>query len=524
MSKRVTRRGFLKATAATTLGTGAGILLFKDEAERYLTGALANSVDFFTPENRLPPERNFYPLVPDQKTIIGPGDLPVYTGSAADTLPLIRRYPQLAYAKNNPAKVQIINIYHQDFPALSARLRHRAVMHNSVFPFVDNSERFILPWAPLFAKMSPVQKLSHKLFKSLKGHVLYVKDEGSDSIALFGNKARKYEFGFPFCLQTRARSLVLFGSLASNHCLYTSLTAACSNLGPRFNLPDPQVLVNLYPQRIHSQIIQKLQYLLALGARIRFLDNDREVAGSILANQAREHFSPDDDLAYFEPGGSNPLTTLSHVNAVFELNEQIKNKTSPLQAPPDYIFVPLGSGGTCMGLVLGCYLLGWETKVVGTTSQDKAIWKRALVFGNPAKPFLVQHAARLLKKTLDLLAFLDLPSPVFLNNDPWEILKKHFRYDNTAWLPAYGIPSAKTKALITLFAAESRLVLDPTFSGKSFTTLLDYVVSGQLAQKKVLFWNTDQRFDYMSCPKVRDADLALLPDNLQHYLSSRITG
>ena len=524
MSKRITRRGFLKVAATTSLGAGTGLLLFKDDAKRYCTEAFTNNVDFFVPENRLAPERNFYPLVPDRKTIIVPGDLPLYKGSAADTLPLIRHYPQLAYAKNNPAKVQIINIHHHDFPALSARLRHRAVRHNSVFPFVDDSKHFIIPWAPLFAKMSPVRELSHKFFKSLAGQVLYIKDEGSESIALFGNKARKYEFGFPFCLQTKAKNLVLFGSLASNHCLYTSLTAACSNLGPLFNLPNPQVLANLYPQRIHPGITHKLQYLLALGTRIRFLENDREVALSILANQARELFSPDDDLAYFEPGGSTPLTTLSHINAIFELNEQIRNNTSPLQTPPDYIFVPLGSGGTCMGLVIGCYLLGWKTRVVGTTSQDKAMWKRTLVFGNPSKPFLVQHAARLLKDTLELLAFFDLPSPVLFRKDPDEILKKHFLYDNTAWRPAYGIPSAKTKALIDLFAAESRLVLEPTFSGKSFTTLLDYIASGRLAHKKVLFWHTDQRFDYMNYPKIRNTDLTLLPANLQHYLSSGITG
>jgi len=484
----------------------------RDQLNQFLRSSLQNTIDF---------RKNYspYPIVLDWEKSIHPGDLPVYSGSASDSLALCHYYPQLAYSRTNTAKVQIINIHHQDFQQVSGRIRRRALVRNSLFPYRDNQDRFIIPWAPLFAKWTPVRKINHPAFQTLQRQVLYVKDEGSDSIALYGNKARKYEFSFPFCLQTGAQNLVTFGSLSSNHCLFTALTAACANLGSCFGKAEPKALLNLYPQVFYPHILDKLKCLLALGAGIRFLHNDLELAYSILANQAREHFSPDDDFAYCEPGGSNPLTTLAHVNAVFELHEQLLDGTSPLREPPDYIYVPLGSGGTCMGLVLGCYLLGWRTKVVGTTSQDKSAWKRALIFGDPTRPFLVQNGIRLLEHTLELLAAFDLKHQAPPILDAGTILERHFTFDNTIWKPAYGIASERTKALMQRFSDGRTLTLDQTFSGKSFTTLMNHVQAGKLTGKKVLFWNTHQRFDFMSFPKIRDVALDLLPVDLQNYIA-----
>ncbi len=516
--KPITRRSCFKIAMAAGLSAGAGGVLFSDQIDRLLHAALKNSIDFRYHLNDSKDYNALYPVALDTENRIHHGDLPLYTASSSDALALTRFFPHLVYAKNNRAKVQIMNIHHEDFADVHDSLGKRAVVHNSCFPVASKPGQYIIPWTPLFARQTPVKLLKHPEFTVLNHQGVYIKDEGSDSVALFGNKARKYEFSFPFCLQSGARSIVTFGSLSSNHCVFTALTAACAQLGSSFNVPDPQVLVNLYPQRLYPHIVDKLQYLLALGAGIRFVNDDMQVAFSILSNRARERYSPDDDLGYCEPGGSNPLTTLSHINALFELNEQISDGLSGLDAPPDYIYVPLGSGGTCMGLVLGCYLLGWKTKVVGTTSQGKAAWKRALVFGNPTRPFLVQNGARLLKKTIDVLKFLDLPGHVMNNLDPATILRHHFLYDNTTWKPAYGIASAKTQAVIEQFSDEGLLALDTTFSGKSLTTLMDHLREGRLKGKAVLFWNTHQRFDFMACPKVRNADLSLLPEGLRQYL------
>ncbi len=520
MHGRVSKRMFLKLLVSSAATAGLAAVCFRDNMDGLFSELFANHIDFLTTEEDLAARPGvFSPKIPDVDCI-QPGELPVLAGQASQRLAITRCFPQLDYSRQNSAKVQIINIHHEDFPRCTKAMGDRASMHNALFPLNADPGRFIIPWVPLFPKSTPVYKLEKGLGNLASAGAIYIKDEGSGNLALFGNKARKYEFALPFCLQSRANKIVTFGSLGSNHGIYLSLAAACTHLGARFGREDPQVLVNLYPQRYNPSVLKKLRYLLALGARIRFLDSDLETAMHILANRLREHCSPSDNLAYYEPGGSNPLTTLAHVNAVFELYEQIEQGAVPLKEPPDYIFTPLGSGGTAMGLALGCFLLGWNTIVVGTTSQDKSIWKRAAVNGRPCRPFLVQNAARLLSKTIELLRLFDISGPAWRRLEAESVWANNFAYDNVTWKPAYGIASEKTKALMSAMRVLNGVELDSTFSGKSFATLVDYAQKGLLEGKSVLFWNTCQRYDFMANKKVQAVDLNLLPANLKEYLTN----
>jgi 1-aminocyclopropane-1-carboxylate deaminase/D-cysteine desulfhydrase-like pyridoxal-dependent ACC family enzyme len=519
MQKKLSRRKFLWMIGASTAAAGIGGFLFKDALSENLENLITNRIDFQTStEDFAAGKAGFTSRLPHE-ACIQPGELPTRVGQGSERLAITRYFPQLDYASGNPAKVQIINVYHQDFPRIAEKIKTVPTLHNSLFQIKADPCRFMIPWVPLFPKLTPINKLEHGWAGSEAAEGVFIKDEGSSRIALFGNKARKYEFAFPFCMQTRAKKIVTFGSLGSNHCIYTSLTAACARLGERFGREEPEVIVNLYPQQFNPSILKKLRYLLALGARVRFLDGDFQVGVQILANRLREHFSPCDDLAYYDPGGSNPLTTLSHINAVFELNDQIEQGSAPFSRPPDYIFVPLGSGGTAVGLALGCHLLGWNTIVVGTTSQDKSIWERAVVNGRPGQPFLVQNAIGLLERTIELLLSFGVSNAVWNRLSARSVLSKNFLFDNVTWKPAYGIPSEKTKALISAMRDQNGVELDSTFSGKAFTTLVNYAEKGILKGKSVLFWNTHQRFDFMAHEKVRDVDLKLLPGNLTDYLS-----
>ena len=519
MHEKLSRRKFLGLAGASAAAAGIGGLLFKDTISGVISELLENRIDFLTTAADFTTGKSDFSSRLPMEVRIQPGDLPTQAEGGAERLALTRRFPQLDYSYRNPSKVQIINIYHEDFPRIADNIGSTPLIHNSLFPLKSEPGRFIIPWVPLFPKFTPIARLEHGWPGFSTVGSICMKDEGSSRWALFGNKARKYEFAFPLCMQSRAKKIITFGSLGSNHCIYTALTAACTRLGKRFGREEPEILVNLYPQQFQPAILKKLRYLLALGARIRFLDSDVQVGMQILANRFREYFSPEDKLAYYEPGGSNPLTTLSHINAIFELSDQIENGAAPFSEPPDYIFVPLGSGGTSMGIALGCHLLGWDTIVVGTTSQDKSVWERAVVNGSPGQPFLVKNATGLLEKTIELLRFFDLSEPAWNRLSAESVLSKNFLYDNETWRPAYGIPSKKTEALISAMQELNGVELEGTFSGKSFTTLADYAEKGILKDKSVLFWNTHQRYDYMAHEKVRAADLKLLPGNLTDYLS-----
>ena len=103
---------------------------------------------------------------------------------------------------------------------------------------------------------------------------------------------------------------------------------------------------------------------------------------------------------FIDPGGSSPLAVLGHVEAAMELARQIARRSCAMDGPPDYVFLPIGTGGTAMGLVLGFYLLGWPTRVVATCSQDKSLLAKLVVNGDIIEPFDIAHAKHLLAESM----------------------------------------------------------------------------------------------------------------------------
>ena len=142
-----------------------------------------------------------------------------------------------------------------------------------------------------------------------------------------------------------------------------------------------------------------------------------------------------------------------------------------------------------MGLALGCRLLGWDSRVVGTTSQDKP-WHVGLVVNGSARvSFLFENALRLLADAVALLRRLGMEEISGRRLDADAVFDRYLLYDNEIWRPAYGTASAKSREIISA-AGSLGLALDPTFSRKAFTTLVDYGESGRLRGRRALFWNT----------------------------------
>ena len=279
----------------------------------------------------------------------------------------------------------------------------------------------------------------------------------------------------------------------------------------------------LYPQEITENVMTKLKLLVASGARLTFLEGDAAVGLSILTEQLKTRNAEGGTEAYVPPGGSSPLTVLAHVEALMELAEQIESGASPLSTPPDYIFVPLGSGATAMGLVLGCHLLGWPTRVVGTCSQDKGRIARLVANGDINTPFLVKNAEALLTKALKWVDVMGLGSGARSSVSSQEILRKNFAYDNETWRPEYGKATPEI-AREAATAAAAGLVLDNTFTAKSFHTLRVYAERGLLKNTSALFWNTYQRFPLNTLlPEDRDWMLAL-PESMRASVDAYASG
>jgi D-cysteine desulfhydrase len=404
------------------------------------------------------------------------------------SLALTRRYPWLRFGEKSRGRIQIANIC--SLPEASG-ISNSGLLGERMAG-TDTGDLF-LPWAPLFRRPTPVYEANSAL-KALAGTSrLYIKDEGNDVAPLYGNKIRKYEFLLPNLALCGVKKVYTHGAFGSNHCAQLVLAARFGTFRP-MGVDEPiDVELMLYPQEITEDVITKLKLLVASGARLRFLEGDGSVGLSIFMAQVKPHISEESTEAYVPPGGSSPLTVLGHVEALMELAEEVENGDCPLETAPDYIFVPLGSGATTVGLVLGCRLLGWPTKVVGTCSQEKSWAARLAVNGDSGTPFLVANAQSLMDKALVWLNRMGLAPD---NRQAWsarDLIRQGLLYDDVSWNPEYGKVTPEVR-LEETEAADAGLILDETFTAKSFHTLKLYAENGLLQNKSALFWNTYQRF------------------------------
>lgn len=436
--------------------------------------------------------------------------LPQFRGDAAAVPAMAERFPWTQHGERTPHPLQIANAFDPslalDSSATEGFLGERQ--------FRVGGGKAVLPWAPMFARPSSLIAANREL-RSLTGvERLFIKDEGSDNIAIYGNKVRKYEFLLPNLYYGGVRKIYSHGAYGSNHCSHLALAARFSEFhaAPRTDTMD--VVLNLYPQAITENVLIKLRLLAASGASMRFLEGDAAVGLSIKLLRQLNRTTERSAEGFIDPGGSSPLSVLGHVEAVMELARQIESGSCEMDGPPDYVFLPLGTGGTTMGLAVGFYLLGWPTRIVSTCSQDKSMLAKLVVNGDIAEPFDIAHAKHLLAESMPWIRKLGLVGD---NVTPADILKGRFLWDNDTWRPGYGRMSTSV-AKGAQMAMQAGLHLDGTFSSKSFHTLTMYAQNRILAGQRVLFWNTYQRFPFETLLTENDAWMKNLPEDIQSRL------
>ncbi|HEX4560684.1 MAG TPA: pyridoxal-phosphate dependent enzyme, partial [Gemmatimonadales bacterium] len=168
---------------------------------------------------------------------------------------------------------------------------------------------------------------------------------------------------------------------------------------------------------------------------------------------------------YIRGGGATPLAVLGHLLAALEVGRQ-------LESPPDAIVTPLGSGGTAAGLLLGCSLLGWPTKVVAVRVAPRVVSNRWRIEG------LVRGARRLLLERGIPLPHIPTPPRLsFTSPRLWVV---------NGMGSGYGVVSAAGEAG-RQWGAESGLVIDSTYGGKTLALLPEIARAGC---RRVVFWHT----------------------------------
>jgi D-cysteine desulfhydrase len=327
-------------------------------------------------------------------------------------------------------------------------------------------------------KKTAVQHLE-SLGNSLKVSQLWIKRDDQSTEIYGGNKPRKLEFVLADAVTKQKVNILTMGGIGSNHCLATAIFAEMVNLKP--------VLI-LFNQPITADVQKKLLIFRSLDAEL--LGPYGEVGGLfhyLVFRRLRRN-------TYFLPaGGSSPLGVLGFVNAAFELKSQIENGEMP---KPHYLFVTCGTLGTMAGLLLGSKLADLDIKIIGVRVVDTfvALYNRTFSFANAVR--------NLAKKTLKYLQNQDPAVPNVKLGDSPTIIHDFFG-------GGYGQVTPEGVDAIKLVKEHENIVLDTTYTGKTFAALLHFIKEKGIKDEPLLFWNTYNSIDisHLKKPDITYKDL-----------------
>lgn len=340
---------------------------------------------------------------------------------------------------------------------------------------------------------TPIEKIDQLCPESQTPYVYMKRDDINGPLqanglrVVGGNKVRKLEFLLGDALARHATAVMTFGCAGSNHALATAAYAhlvglqAISILRPQANSSIVRrnlLLQNYYGAQLHEYPNQEWR---CLGGFCAFLRH-KQIYG---------------EYPYFIPtGGTCPLGELGFINAAFELKQQIEQGIMP---EPDYIYAPLGSMGTTVGLMIGLKAAGLKTQVVAVRVDDYEDANEQTLL-----PLL--HAATAYVRSLDA----SFPDITFGLED---IVIAHDFFGQ-----GYGIATPQARQAMSVMHEKYGITLDGTYSGKTVAAMLHDLQKPALKNKVVLYWNTFCGLDYSSI--VSESAYKQLPHCFHKYFEA----
>ncbi|RFS14901.1 1-aminocyclopropane-1-carboxylate deaminase/D-cysteine desulfhydrase [Emticicia sp. C21] len=239
---------------------------------------------------------------------------------------------------------------------------------------------------------SPLELINDPIFEE-KALKVFVKREDLIHPQISGNKWRKLKFNLLAAKKQGFNKLITFGGAHSNH-LY-----AVAAIGRFFGFETSGIIRG---DELNNTSSVTLQYAHNNGMKLHFVSREAYRDKSELL----EIYGKEDQYVLPE-GGTNEL-------ALAGVGEMYQEIVSQLGYKPDYIFCPIGSGGTMAGLIN----ITAQTKIMGICVLKNANYleeeisslienKENLVHKN-FMIFWDFHQGGYAKKTPELLSFIKL--------------------------------------------------------------------------------------------------------------------
>ena len=283
---------------------------------------------------------------------------------------------------------------------------------------------------------------------------IFIKRDDYTGTGFGSNKLRKLDFAIAKELEKGTKTIITIAGEKSNHARVTA--AVCARFGLKCILVLNRAEKGLIP---HGLVCGSRYIYQLFGAEIHWVDSHEEREPKALAILEKEG----EKAAYIPLGVSIPLGALGFVKAVNE----VKTQFEAIGAKPDYIFHAGTSGGTQAGMIAGCQLFGLEkTQIVAVSPDDSAAE-------------ISERVAEITNGIFELL------------NSKQQISASEITVLDEFIGEGYGIETAESRNAVNLLAKNEAVILDPVYTSKAMSALLDWIETGKLtAEDNVLFWHT----------------------------------
>lgn len=312
------------------------------------------------------------------------------------------------------------------------------------------------------------------------------REDINSAISPAGNKLRKLSYVLPHALSNpKLKSLVTVGGVQSNCCRQAAAVAARLGLKCIVALTqevDPQHQSNRLYNKIGNVQLEKL-----LGADVRILGPSRDGAHHSAEVDRKEWFSlvhglsqEDEEGAYFLSQGAsgNPGAGVGYAKWAFEMLEKESNlrQNGALKGSGmfDTIVVACATGGTLAGMVAGMRLAE-EQGYVSQRNRHQIIGVETFAKDPHRQRDLVLGIAR------DTATLIGLRREDIRNGD--------VVVDGRWTAGGYGRYDELTRQTIKMVAKTEAMLLDPVYTGKAMTAVVEGIRKGEL-NGNILFVHT----------------------------------
>ena len=292
------------------------------------------------------------------------------------------------------------------------------------------------------------------LSATLGGPRIFIKRDDLTGLALGGNKCRKLEYLLADAKQKGTDTIITGGSSQSNWAVQAA--AAARKLGMETYL--------LLVKGVHIETQGNLLLHNILNSTVNILDiaDPSEMFTTVpekmneLAEQLRNKgLNP----LIIPTGGDTPTGVAGWVNAAEEIRQQLRAQKVDAQ----HLVLATGSGGTQAGLALGFKYLKYPINVIGIS-----------VFSGQATTTNV-----VVTETNECAKLLGLD----INISSEEVTI----YDDYIG-EGYGIPTKECIEAIRLVAQTEAIFLDPVYTGKAMSGLIDLVNKGYFTKNDIVLF------------------------------------